>query len=315
MRLPILTSLTDAALQNFPPSRRRARLTGRPRSIGVVVSTYNNPTWLEKTLWGYLNQRFDRFPLEFLIADDGSGDETGALLDHVRAESGANIKRIWIPDDGFQKCRVLNLAVEAAESEYLIFTDQDCVARPDLVETHYRAAQRGWFVSGGYVKLPLELSRALTREDVETGRCFSLRWLRERGLKIRPFSALKLVKSPFLAALLNWTTPTLASWNGCCSSCWKDDFYKVNGFNEKMRYGGLDREFGERLANLGVRGKQLRYSLVNLHLDHKRPYATRESIEKNRKIRAEIRKTKQIRTPNGIVKAEESPTADAPNDV
>ena len=25
-------------------------------TIGVVISTYNNPRWLEKTLWGYLCQ-------------------------------------------------------------------------------------------------------------------------------------------------------------------------------------------------------------------------------------------------------------------
>ena len=25
-------------------------------SVGVVISTYNNPEWLEKTLWGYLFQ-------------------------------------------------------------------------------------------------------------------------------------------------------------------------------------------------------------------------------------------------------------------
>ena len=65
MRLPILTSLRDAVLQNFPPSRRRAARAGRPRSIGVVVSTYNNPAWLEKTLWGYLNQNLTVFRSKF----------------------------------------------------------------------------------------------------------------------------------------------------------------------------------------------------------------------------------------------------------
>ena len=25
-------------------------------SIGVIISTYNNPAWLEKVLWGYLFQ-------------------------------------------------------------------------------------------------------------------------------------------------------------------------------------------------------------------------------------------------------------------
>jgi hypothetical protein len=29
------------------------------KSIGVIISTYNNPQWLEKTLWGYLNKLND----------------------------------------------------------------------------------------------------------------------------------------------------------------------------------------------------------------------------------------------------------------
>lgn len=35
-------------------------------TIGVIISTYNNPAWLEKTLWGYLCQ--DRMADEIIIA-------------------------------------------------------------------------------------------------------------------------------------------------------------------------------------------------------------------------------------------------------
>ncbi len=69
-----------------------------------------------------------------------------------------------------------------------------------------------------------------------------------------------------------------------------------------MQYGGQDREFGERLVNLGIRSIQKRYSAIVLHLDHKRPYRTRESIEKNRAIRRHTRVARIIRTPHGIEK-------------
>ena len=39
-------------------------------TIGVIISTYNNPAWLEKTLWGYMCQL--RAADEIIIADDGS---------------------------------------------------------------------------------------------------------------------------------------------------------------------------------------------------------------------------------------------------
>ena len=60
----------------------------------------------------------------------------------------------------------------------------------------------------------------------------------------------------------------------------------VNGFNEIMQYGGLDREVGERLFNYGVLAKQIRYSAVCVHLDHKRAYYNQEEWNKNLAIRA-----------------------------
>ena len=115
-------------------------------TIGVIISTYNNPAWLEKTLWGYLNQT--RPADEILIADDGSTDETRKLIESFTEKSAASnqeksaasnrgalpIKHIWQEDRGFQKSQILNKALVAATAEYLIFTDQDCVPRKDFIE-------------------------------------------------------------------------------------------------------------------------------------------------------------------------------------
>ena len=53
-----------------------------------------------------------------------------------------------------------------------------------------------------------------------------------------------------------------------------------------MLYGGLDRELGERLFNLGLLSKQIRYTAICVHLDHKRSYESKETWENNHKIRA-----------------------------
>ena len=81
---------------------------------------------------------------------------------------------------------------------------------------------------------------------------------------------------------------------------WKKDIIAVNGYNEDMMYGGLDRELGERLENKGLRGVQVRYSAIVVHLNHPRPYKKKDLIEKNRKIRKEVRGKKISFTPNGI---------------
>ena len=51
-------------------------------SIGVIISTYNNPAWLEKVLWGYL---FQTHPAdEIVIADDGSKEDTRRLIESLK---------------------------------------------------------------------------------------------------------------------------------------------------------------------------------------------------------------------------------------
>lgn len=266
-------------------------------TIGVVISTYNNPKWLEKTLWGYMHQT--RMPDEIVIADDGSGEETRRLIE--KYAKTMPIKHVWHEDRGFQKSEILNKALVAATADYLIFTDQDCIPREDFVQTHAKHAEKGYFLSGGYFKLPMQLSLDITQDDVLSGNAFSLRWLHKRGLK-RSFKCTKLFRSPLYAAILNTITPARASWNGCNASGWREDMLKINGYNEDMHYGGQDREFGERLTNMGLRSKQLRYSAIVLHLDHKRPYKTKESIENNKAIRRNTRKQRIIQTPNGIKK-------------
>jgi len=90
-------------------------------TVGVVISTYNSPAWLEKVLWGYMYQT--RPADEIVIADDGSRDETRLLIESFKGKLPIN--HVWQPDEGFQKSRILNKALVAATADYLIFTDHD----------------------------------------------------------------------------------------------------------------------------------------------------------------------------------------------
>ena len=146
-------------------------------TVGVIISTYNSPRWLEKTLWGYQNQI--EKPDEIVIADDGSKEETRKLIE--RYAQYLPIKHVWQEDQGFQKSRILNKAIVASTSEYLIFTDQDCIPRKDFVLIHKKYAQKGYFLSGGYNKLPMDLSLSLTKSDIHSGNAFKISWLRKRG--------------------------------------------------------------------------------------------------------------------------------------
>ncbi len=83
-------------------------------------------------------------------------------------------------------------------------------------------------------------------------------------------------------------------------------FFEANGFDERMQYGGEDRELGERLFNKGIKSKQIRYSAICLHLDHARGYVTQSMRDKNRAIRDYTKKHNVIRTLYGIKNGPES---------
>jgi len=187
----------------------------------------------------------------------------------------------------------------ASGSDYILVTDGDCIPRADFLETHIRLRAKGRFVSGGYCKLPMAISKAISPEDISLQRPFDPEWLRARGMRNTP---VKLHAKGFFAKLLNALTPTTRSWNGHNSSGWKSDLLAVNGFDERMRYGGLDREIGERLINKGIVPIQARHLAICVHLDHSRGYVKNGDLAFNHAIRKATRDEKRVWTEYGIVK-------------
>ncbi|WP_045855510.1 glycosyltransferase family 2 protein [Teredinibacter purpureus] len=265
--------------------------------ISVIFTTYNSPEWLQKVLWGFDCQ--DDHNFEVVIADDGSRAETRKLIETFATSTDKTVQHVWQADDGFQKCKVLNKAIMSAKGEYLIFTDGDCIPRRDFVSTHRKFAEAGRFLSGGYLKLPISASKKITQADIKLGLCFDASWLKSEGMP-HTKGFMKLNVSPRKAAIFNALTPTKPTWNGHNASCFKQDALTINGYDERLRYGGLDREFGERLENANIRGKQIRYSAVVVHLDHPRGYENPEDWQRNRDIRKSVADNKTIATEHGI---------------
>lgn len=279
--------------------------------VSVIISTFEAPAWLEKVLWGYRVQTHARF--EVLVADDGSGPETALVIERMRRTTNLPIVHVWHPHDGFRKCRILNHAIRRARGDYLIFTDGDCVPRADFVATHAALAAPGRGLSGGCIRLPRAASDALTAEDIFSGRCMRPAWLRAHGAATAR-SLLKMVASTGMAgAVADGLATTRATFNGHNASVWRDDALRVNGFDLRMQYGGLDREFGDRLRNAGVRFRQVRHRAICLHLDHGRPYATAESWARNRAIRERTRRERLTWTPHGIREAADRATGHEPS--
>ena len=266
-------------------------------SASVIITTYNSPAWLEKVVWGYFQQTRQDF--EIVIADDGSGEATTELVRSLSEESPFPIQHIWQRDDGFRKCRILNKAIIASQGDYLIFSDGDCIPRRDFMETHLRRAEPGYYLSGGTLNLPMDISRKIDRDDIEQGRCFDKHWLYQHGLK-KSRKITRISLGPKMASLMNQLTPVKCNFKGSNASTWKSDALAVNGFNENMPYGGLDREFGVRLQNHGIKPRHVRFDAAMVHLDHAKSYRDPVKMAANKALRQQMEKDGTVRSPMGI---------------
>ena len=266
--------------------------------VSVIVSTYNKVEWLEKVLWGYSRQDFRDF--ELVVADDGSGEDTRDMILGFANESDFHIRHIWHPDDGYRRSTILNAAILASTGDYLVFSDGDCIPRRDFVRTHFEMAEPGRFLSGGSVYLSLEVSQGIAAEDVVSGRFADPGWLRGNGQKLGRHR-LRLFPGDWRAGLLERVSTTNPTWNLNNASTWREWIFATNGMENEMQYGGADRALGSRLENLGLRGKRVRFRAVLLHLDHDRPYKTRESIRKNKGIRRRIVEEGETRARDGLL--------------
>ncbi len=275
--------------------------------ITVIISTYNSAQLLEKVLWGYTCQSHNDF--EIVIADDGSDNKTLDLIELMKKQSGLTINHVWHEDMGFRKTVILNKAIKSSATDYLLFSDGDCIPRSDFVASHVKYAKRGYFLSGGYYKLPALTSEEISKDDILSGRAFDLEWLRHHGVDNSP-KVCKVALSGIIAVICNRITTTRATFNGCNTSAWKEDILKVNGFDERMHYGGEDREVGERLVNIGIIPRQIRYSACCIHLDHKRGYINQDALTQNRAIRKETREKHVTRTDYGIISESERTSVD-----
>lgn len=279
-----------ATITRWGRSIARAEMT-------VVLSTYNQPAWLEKVLLGYARQSFTDF--ELVIADDGSDQITRAVIERMAPAMPMPLAHVWHPDAGFRKCVILNRAIEAARSEYLVFSDGDCIPRQDFLAVHQELRAPGRFLSGGYCKLPMGASSAIDADCIARGAFTDPAWLGANGCNDAAISRKLRVHGPW-ARWWDVLSTARASWNGHNASAWRSDIEAVNGFDERMQYGGEDREFGERLVNNGIRGLRIRHRAVVVHLDHARGYVHDDAIARNRAIRAQTRRLRSVWTQSGL---------------
>lgn len=263
--------------------------------ISVIVTTYNREDALAAVLRSLARQTDPNF--EVVVADDGSGPATAALVEAWKAKVGHSLAHVWHDDRGFRAAEIRNRAILASRGTYCIFLDGDCIVRADFVATHRRLAEPGRFVTGNRILLSPALTEAVLRENFAPESWSFVRWVGERfqGGINRLSALLRLPLGPLRHVRRR-------AWKGarsCNMAIWRADLDRVDGFDANYSgWGKEDSDIIVRLLHAGMRRKDGSFATGVIHLWHAE--ADRAQLGENEQKLARLVDGDGIRAQRGL---------------
>jgi len=274
----------------------------------LLICTYEQPRELELTLAGVERQTGAGF--DVWICDDGSGPETGRVVEAFAARARVPVHHVRHAHHGFRRAGILNAALRRATGRLVVFMDGDCVPHRHFVADHLAEWRPGLYLAGRRVNLGESLSRFLTVDAVRRGFFdrprIRLLWsalsggtqFAHRATRIGPRWARRLLGRTGRAGIL-----------GSNFSVARDDLYAVNGYDEAFEgYGHEDTELELRLLALGLRSSALRSVALQFHLWHPRRVTAPPNSERMRRAGA---RSDRVRCGRGIVHLPERDVLDS----
>ena len=264
----------------------------------VIAAFYNKIDYLKLVLAGFERQTEKDF--ELIIADDGSNEEVVKEIESIASNYSFRIKHIWHPDKGFRKNKILNQAILASESDYLIFIDSDCVPHSMFVAEHLNEREQYTVCTGRRVNLSKKITDLLTEDKIKEGFLESNNLLMIEDALFGESNYVEkgfYLQNKFLRSIFNRKYRGLL---GCNFSLYKKDILAINGFDERYLAPsiGEDSDVEFRLGLNGVKVKSLNHIAVQYHLYHK----LQERLQKNLDLFEEVKKSCIAYTPFGLKK-------------
>ncbi|MDB5746434.1 MAG: glycosyl transferase family 2 [Massilia sp.] len=247
--------------------------------ISIVIATYNWPEALRACVEACFRQ--DDRNIEIIIADDGSGEPTRALVEDLIRRSPVPMRHVWQPDDGFRLAESRNNGILAARGDYIIALDGDCVPQRDFIARHRQLAEAGYMVTGSRILLSQAFSARVLLENIDLQSLSlgeKLRYRLQGGLGK---AAQLLLKLPDIGRRRHRFS--FRRIKGCNMAFWRADLERINGFDESFRgWGYEDSDVVARLYHAGVMRKDGAYSTEIFHLWHRE--AQRDQASSNQHI-------------------------------
>jgi glycosyltransferase involved in cell wall biosynthesis len=228
-------------------------------NCSLIICTYNWPEALSIVLKSAFKQSVT--PNEIIIADDGSDDSTTKLINQISKKTSIPIIHSWQEDNGCRIPHSRNKAIAKSSFEYIVMIDGDTFLHKDFIKDHLRFACRGVYIQGSRVLLQEKFTSNLIKLNIFQTPSFFMKNIKNR---------LNIIRFPMLTLFMSWfKSQNIRRIRGCNYSIFKDDIFKVNGFNEEITsWGREDSEFVQRLFNIGVKKQHLKFSGIQYHLFH-----------------------------------------------
>jgi glycosyltransferase involved in cell wall biosynthesis len=108
--------------------------------VSIIIATRNRSALLSQTLDALAEQRWPVDRLEIIVADNGSSDDTGAVVARAaRREGGAAVRYLFVPQPG--KSYAVNAALQLTQGDLVAFTDDDVQPDRDWIAALARAVE------------------------------------------------------------------------------------------------------------------------------------------------------------------------------
>ena len=263
--------------------------------IAVLMSTYERPDHLRRALDSIALQEGVEGRMELVVTDDGSTDETQAIVAQFAARVPFRVGFTTHPHTTFRLSRCRNEGAKASSAPYLLFLDGDCILPRDHVRMHLLHSREGTVMAGDCCRLDEETSRRVTGDVVRSGEfagwapAKELRRLRKLDRAARFY---RLIRHP--------TKPKIIGNN---VGIWRHDYERVNGYDENFQgWGCEDDDLRYRLRKAGVGIDSILRWTHTYHLWHPADTTMPANWKQGANVAYFLRKGRLTRCRNGLAK-------------
>ncbi len=269
----------------------------------LIISVYEKVKELELIFYALTVQTFHDF--EVIVAEDGTSPSIKKMIETWKSKDLFKITHLSQENRGFRKNKILNEAIRNSSTNYLIFTDGDCIPHPKFIKAHYMNRKNNTVLCGRRVNYGKNISQRITKESI-----VSLDYKKINLFEVI-YSSLNrhvdnfnfnieeafIFKNDILRKLFTNEDEHIM---GCNFSIHKNLLIRINGFDENYEGPGIgeDSDIEFRLRLTGVAFASVRNLAVQFHIYHEKTFEE----PANRDYFSDVKKRKVFFCQNGLVK-------------